>query len=97
MAQEEDKVLNSKGQEYTQGCDDRLKNFKTIAAETGADPILVWYIYFKKHVDAIASYVKHGEAKSEEGIEGRILDVRNYCVLGRALIQEKNELDLDNL
>lgn len=88
MISEEQSVLKSKGNEYTQGGDDRLKNFKTLALEIGVSPLVVWFIYMKKHVDSVASYVKNGKVLSDEPIQGRLMDIRNYCALGRALIDD---------
>ena len=46
-----------------------------------------WGVYWLKHVFAIETYVKFGGVKSEE-IEGRFVDLINYCYLGLALIQD---------
>lgn len=89
MQKEEYQILITKGKEYTQDGDDRLKNFKVLAEELGIDPLIVWFIYFKKHIDSIASYIKHGRVVfSDENIEGRFADARNYLVLGRGIIDD---------
>lgn len=88
MEKEEHKILLEKGEEYTRGNEDVLKNFKGIAEDCGADLKLVWYIYFRKHIDSIANYVKVGEVKSNESIQSRINDTRNYLLLGMAIFEE---------
>lgn len=89
---EEAGLIENKGFEYTKGSKDRLQNFKGIGDEIGISPLHVWYIYFKKHIDSITSYVKFGKIKSNESIESRFTDARNYLMLGLALLQEaKNE------
>ena len=46
-----------------------------------------WGVYWLKHVFAIESFTKFGASKSED-IEGRFVDLINYCYLGLALIQD---------
>ena len=84
----QDKILFAKGLEYTQGSEDRGANFKRLAERLGVDPLTVWFIYFHKQVDGIASYVKFGKEYSEP-IEGRFDDAMNYLVLGLSLIADK--------
>lgn len=85
MYQEENQIRNTKAIEYTQG--DRLDNFKRIAKELGITPKQVLWVYLKKHLDSIASYIKTGAVLSES-IEGRIMDARVYLSLLRGLIEE---------
>lgn len=86
MHEEELKIAETKGREYTQG--DRLDNFKRIGKELGIDPKVVLWVYLKKHLDSIASYIKNQKVLSEP-IEGRILDARVYLCLLRGLIEEQ--------
>ena len=86
MIAEEKAIGETKGVEYTQG--DRLDNFKRIAAELDIDPLKVWWVYFKKHIDSIASYIKTGKVYSES-IQSRIMDARVYLSLCRGLIEEQ--------
>jgi hypothetical protein len=90
MVGEELEVGKTKGMEYTQG--DRLDNFKRIAKETGVSPKLILWVYLKKHLDSIASFIKKENAGQEmklaEPIEGRIMDARVYLALLRGLIGE---------
>lgn len=87
-------ILAPKGKEYTQGDEDKLKNFKESARDAGVSPEKVCYIFMKKHIDAIASYVKHGKTYSEESIEGRISDARNYLALLEAIIIDQKEKEV---
>lgn len=82
-------LRSTKGKEYTQGSKDVLDNFKRIAKESGLSPLQVWFTYYSKHGDSIASYIKFGQkVKSSESIEGRFEDALNYLLLGYALIRE---------
>lgn len=97
MIEEESAVGKSKGVEYVVN-DDRLDNFKRIGAETKCPhckkPLgakIVWWIYFKKHIDSILSFIKRGKVLSEESIEGRIMDSRVYLSLLRGIIQEERD------
>jgi hypothetical protein len=80
-------ILLTKGHDYTGGSDDRLRNFKEIAGLIGVSPMVVWFTYFMKHVDSLATFVKLGELKSEPPAE-RFKDVANYALLGAALAQD---------
>jgi len=89
MVEEERGVRTSKGKEYA-GTGDRLGNFKRLSDELGISPEAVCFIYFKKHVDSIASYIRNnGKVFSNEAVEGRILDARVYLSLLRAIIEER--------
>jgi len=86
MVDEEMEIGKTKALEYTQ--DDRLDNFKRIGQELGLDSKVVLWVYLKKHLDSIASYLKRGKSLSEP-IESRIKDARVYLALLRALIEEE--------
>lgn len=85
LFQEEKDIAKTKAVEYTQG--DRLDNFKRIGREIGIPAKVVLWIYLKKHLDSIASYIKSGTTLSES-IESRILDARVYLHLLRCIIEE---------
>jgi hypothetical protein len=91
MVEEEEKTMVSKGREYTVGSDDKLANFKDVAKNTGLTPMQVWAVYFLKHIASICNYVKDGREASNEPIQGRIMDARNYLALLRGLIEEYKE------
>lgn len=87
-------IMVSKGGEYAHG-DDRLDNFKRNAADLGLNPEDVWAVYFKKHIDAISTYVqdvrKGVTRPRSESILGRFDDAINYLILGKALVVEREE------
>ena len=93
MEDEEHRILGVKGMEYTQGDGDkdRLANFSRLAVELGIPSEMVLWIYMKKHLDSIICYIKNGKEFSEEKIEGRIHDARNYLALLNAMIREKKK------
>jgi len=91
MIKEEMQCLTVKNEEYTVGSEDSLNNFKSVAEEVGITPIKAWYVFFNKHIRSIANYIKTGSEKSNEPIEERIMDARNYLVFLRALIQESKK------
>lgn len=86
MVVEEKTIGLTKGREYTQG--DRFDNFKRLAEEMNISPKKVLWIYLKKHLDSIASYIKTNETLSEP-IESRIMDARVYLSLLRGIIEEE--------
>jgi hypothetical protein len=97
MVEEEESTMIQKGHEYTIGSDDKLANFKNVAKDTGLRPMQVWAVYFLKHIASICNYVKDGREASNEPIEGRIMDARNYLALLRGLIEEYREKVKDDV
>jgi len=55
--------------------------------------LTVWWVYFRKHIDALHSYVASGRVESE-GLTGRINDVRNYAALGAGLMVDFGDMPL---
>lgn len=86
----QDKLILSKGHDYTQGNPDRLHNFKEVARLTGLSPIQVWSVYWLKHVFAICTFINKGFLKSE-GLDERFLDEANYNLLGKAILKDESK------
>jgi hypothetical protein len=95
MVAEETELLDKKGREYAAD-DDALHNFKS-KVDIGVSPLQVAMIFMDKHYSSIKSYVKLGHELSEESIEGRIHDMRNYLALLYMLIQESKNSRGDNV
>jgi len=81
MEELEHKIIATKGKEYTQGSQDRAKNFKGAAEDLGIPTLYCWWVYTKKQMDAILSYVKNEKTYSGECIEQRVADAVNYLHL----------------
>lgn len=79
-------IMKSKGEAYS-GKEDKLGNFKRLAAKYQVSPFLVWAIFFGKHIDALDSWLR-GEYSDSEPVEKRIDDLTNYLFLLRALMTE---------
>jgi len=90
MHEEEIETATQKGREYS-GNNDRLDNFKRLAEELNLTPEMILWVYLKKHIDAVCSYVQRGKTLSTESIESRIMDCRIYLCLLRGLIAETRE------
>ncbi len=86
LVEEENTILHSKGIEYS-GKRDRFNNFKKLGDELNLDPKKILWIYLKKHMDGILSYI-NGEYEGGEPIIGRIHDARNYLALLAGMIEE---------
>lgn len=91
MIEEEQATILGKGEEYTRGQADRLSSFKETASFAGIKPRQVCLIYLNKHYQSLANYVATGEVRSSEDVTGRIMDLRVYLALMRAIIQEERE------
>lgn len=81
MEKLEHSIIATKGKEYTQQSEDRAKNFKGAAEDLDIPVLKCWWVYFKKHIDSILSYVKNEKTYCGESIEGRVADSVNYLHL----------------
>jgi hypothetical protein len=87
-------TLATKGEEYTIGSKDRLANFKRSAEKLrrpGVDIQMqdVWLIFFDKHWSAVQNYLKNDcHVKSNEPIQGRIMDCIVYLILFSKMVKE---------
>lgn len=81
-----------KGGEYA-GDTDRLANFRRNATALGLNLEDIWAVYAGKHWDAIQQYVKDlREGKSRERLEsisGRADDLIVYCILFKAILEDR--------
>jgi uncharacterized protein YifE (UPF0438 family) len=89
MQKEENEIMLGKGKEYTVSDEDKFKNFKSIAERMNTSSEQVAMIYLLKHMDSIRNYTLHGIEASDESIEGRIMDARNYLLLLGGMIKEE--------
>lgn len=89
MEEEEHLTILGKGEEYTRSQADRLASFKEIASFAGVSPKQVCMIFMSKHWQGLANYVATNKVLSNEDVTGRIMDLRVYLSLMRAIIQEE--------
>jgi hypothetical protein len=82
-------LTKSKGNDYTKGSVDVLKNFKENADEFGMTELQACGLYTKKHINAIFNYIKSDGAFESEPISERIVDGINYLIFLQALIEDK--------
>ena len=88
VQKEENEIMLGKGKEYTVSDEDKFKNFKSIAERMNTSSEQGAMIYLLKHMDSIRNYTLHGIEASDESIEGRIMDARNYLLLLGGIIKE---------
>lgn len=88
MVQDEMDILRRKGEEYRCGDPDVLANFKRLGKLLGLPLEKVWATYLMKHIDAINNRVRTGQIISDESIQKRINDARNYLLIGYAIFDE---------
>ena len=86
-------LASSKGKEYANS-KDRFANFRRLAAELDLKDYQVGWVYCKKHLDAIASYMKNGETYSNEPIQGRFEDAILYLLLIAGMVEEERNPEL---
>lgn len=82
-------MKDTKGKEYSHSID-RFANFKRLSEELEIPDYTVGWIYCKKHLDSIASYIKEGKSFSSETIMGRFIDAITYLTLIAGMIEEHN-------
>lgn len=87
----EDELMNTKGLEYSSD-EDTLANFKE-SEDIGVSPKQKLWIYLSKHLSSIKNYIKTNETHSNESIQSRIADARNYLALLYILIEEERIKD----
>lgn len=84
-----------KGEEYTQGSEDRLSNFRKAAASLSLPMETIWLVYAAKHWDSILTYVqdiqKENSRQRSEPIKGRAMDMIVYLILFMAVLEEREE------
>ena len=89
---EANRISESKGNSYTVGDEDVLKFIKTEAENNNTDGYLVLSIMLSKQLSAIKNIIKNkGESNESEPLDSRIVDVINYLMLLKALVEETNE------
>tara|TARA_R100001244_G_scaffold87102_1_gene66722 strand:+ start:304 stop:627 length:324 start_codon:yes stop_codon:yes gene_type:complete len=91
LISQEMEIMKVKGDEYTIGNIDKFQNFKSLAERLGTTPKQILMVYLLKHIDSICNYAITGKESSDEPIEGRIMDARNYLLLLAGLIVEEKE------
>lgn len=85
-----EKVLTSKGADYTRGDKDKLINFKSSGDSLGVSPLQVAGVFLRKQLDPIFKYIKDKRLESEP-VESRIIDSINYLILLYALVKEDKD------
>lgn len=92
----EARILNWKRGEYSSN-EDRLQNFREVAAFMGLRPAEVALTYLMKHIQSIALAVRSGKyawtwnTEGGEGLKQRIADARNYLLLLAACLEEESQ------
>lgn len=88
--EEEEKLLSSKGQEYTIGDSDRLIAFKEIAKQIGITPKQVCMVFMTKHFFSLCNYVSGQASPTTEQLSDRVTDLRNYALFLEALDEDED-------
>src|ERR1035437_7449635 len=91
-------MKDTKGKEYAHSTN-RFANFDRLAEGLGLPNTVIAWVYCKKHVDGVESYVRDNKTYSTEGVRGRIVDAIVYLTLIAGMIEEdgiKADLHLKN-
>lgn len=81
-------ISRKKGEDYTKGDADALKNFKE-GQIFGLSPKQVCGMFMKKHIDAIYNYIRTDGQSESEPIAERIKDAILYLCLLQGIITEE--------
>jgi len=85
----EEYILDTKGNEYS-GENNVLRNFEDLSNDINLTQEKILWIYLKKHLDAIKSYINIEKELSSETIKNRIIDARVYLgILYCMILNEK--------
>ena len=99
------KILVQKGREYQctkeDGCN-VFANFERLADDIGLNRESILWVYFSKHRDSIATFIRdleknklsieEQEENLSEPINGRIIDAINYLLIINSMINSKRKL-----
>lgn len=72
--------------------DDAFDNFNRLAADLGIHRNIILFVYLKKHLDGVVSYMK-GHKSQRESVHGRIKDSIVYLTILDAMIAEDEKSD----
>jgi hypothetical protein len=90
LRETEDKLLKTKGADYTAGSTNRLVNFYDAARILRKDVREIWAVLFYKHVSAVLAWAATGTTESES-LMSRMADIRNYAALGLAIAHAERD------
>lgn len=91
-------TLREAGQkEYAHTDDNAFANFERVATDLGLSREQVLWVYLRKHLDGIVSYIK-GHRSQRESVHGRIDDAHVYLELLRGMIiDNENQANMDHV
>lgn len=84
-----EEIRLGKGLEYSNSDAEANENFYS-DSDIGVSPIQSLSVFMNKHYRSIRSYIRLGEIKSNESIEGRIHDLINYALILLTLLEDEN-------
>lgn len=83
-------ALREAGQkEYAHSDDNAFANFERVATDLSMDRKSVLWVYLRKHMDGITSYLR-GHKSQREDVRGRINDSIVYLLLLRSMIEDEH-------
>lgn len=88
------KLMGIAQHEYASDAD-AFENFNKLAVDLDMNRKKVLWVYLKKHLDGILTYLNNPDRASREPISGRISDAIVYLVILDAMIMEESERDSD--
>jgi len=68
-------------------------NFRVIANILDVDEMVVWAVYYLKHIIAVLSYAKDPSTPQAEPLDERFADIRNYTEFGFSMYKERHETE----
>jgi hypothetical protein len=78
-----------KGLEYSNSDEEANQNFYS-DIDVGVSPLQSVSVFMNKHYRSIRSYIRIGEIKSDETIEGRLHDLINYALITLSILEDEN-------
>ena len=83
-------IMKNKRPEYTNQDLDVLNNFKSTGKRLDVSELKVWATFFEKQTQSVYAHIKNANLKKSEPIKSRFADIINYCYLGYALFNERD-------
>lgn len=87
-----DETREAGQKEYAHDSENAFANFERLNADLGISREMALWVYVRKHLDGIVSYIK-GHKSQRENVRGRIKDVIVYLILLWAMVDDNDETE----
>lgn len=73
---------------------DASRDVEDVCRVLGVEPIAVIWTHIRKHMSALEQFVRGRKKEQMESLVSRLMDIANYCAIGYAMEQWRDDLNL---